>query len=1003
MGRFWTQGGIVNKRKIEWLIRALAGALAVAGVAGVRAQQPESAAPAVPESPPQEIVEVVVTGSSLPTTPDQVAVPVQALTAEQLQASGVDSNALEILRKEIPAFQGRSNAGTSNANNNNQNTAGGSQVQLRNLPTLVLINGRRAATSGIGAINGKNFVDVNQIPAAAIDHIDVLTDGASSIYGSDAVGGVVNFILKSDYRGFTAGTRGATANDYSEWSAYASGGSPVGAGNITATVNFSHTNPLFQDNRSFTSPLYGKTSGVPGTVNSAKDILNPALNTPSTTNPTGANATAGSIAALEANGTYTPTTPQAVSAAFDVSPYQTLLLKQNLLSLNSTFDLPLVERSRLALFGDLTVSRGKAWTQWFPVAATGTTVPVNAPYNPLTTTFPGVTFTYLPAPHLFFDTTTATRITGGLRGEITHNWTWETALVYSESDLKQEQTNLIFKPNLPLAIAGGFNTSGAPTVGGPDSQVYSGYSTSGPLVLQPALDPFARTAAVNPAALANLYGTEIINTVSQLKSWDGKIVGRLAALPAGELGLAVGASVRREALSGHADGNGRVTDPVSGKFGVNSQLWVGGTYADPFYSARTISAAFAEVRIPIAGEGWSVPGLRAFDLIAAERSEHYSDAGSSNVPKFGFRWQPFDKQLTFRGNYAKSFLAPNLFSEFGPTDTRQVGPAVIQGVFGNNYTGMPFNGEDGNNPNLKPATSSSKTIGFVFKPTRVSGLVVNADYSHIKLKGFQAGIGFNNIISSVNAQGSSSPYFADLAIGNFPGLSGASNPFTAPGQLLAYLTNPATGLGDPAKAANLFLIDRFQNNSALLEESWNLGVNYALTIGSAGTLSLATTGSIFNSFAFQALPANACGANTPPALAISCQPLQYAGNVTNSGVFGGTLPKYHFYTSFDWTYRDLTVGVANTYLSSVTDTGPNGNFTTFTGNPATSPQHVSGYTSWDVRAAYDYHKVRTAVGVNNLTNRMPPLAPRTFGDNNADVSTFSPIGRLYYATVGVSF
>jgi iron complex outermembrane recepter protein len=155
---------------------------------------------------------VTVTGSLLPTTPDAVAVPVIALDARQLEQNGVSTNALEILRKAIPSFAGRSNAGTSNANNDNQRTAGGSQLQLRNLPTLILVNGRRVANSGVGGINGKNFVDVNQIPAAAIDHIEVLTDGASSIYGSDAIGGVVNFILKSDYKGVSAGGRYGFAN-----------------------------------------------------------------------------------------------------------------------------------------------------------------------------------------------------------------------------------------------------------------------------------------------------------------------------------------------------------------------------------------------------------------------------------------------------------------------------------------------------------------------------------------------------------------------------------------------------------------------------------------------------------------------------------------------------------------------------------------------------------------------------------------------------------------------
>lgn len=967
----------MDKHKNPLLITVIAGA-AVLGLADAQAQQAGEAAAGSPAAQ-APLAEIVVTGSSIPTNPDAVAVPVDTLSAAQLEASGVDSNALEMLRKEIPAFQGRSNAGTSNANNNNQNTAGGSQVQLRNLPTLVLVDGRRVANSGIGGINGKNFVDVNQIPAAAIDHVDVLTDGASSIYGSDAVGGVVNFALKSDYKGLTAGARTANGTDYTEWNAFAVGGLPVGQGNITTIVNFTHTDPLFQSDRSFSSPLYGKTSALPGTVSGASDILAPLLDSPSARNPTGVNATAGSLAALVANGTYLPTSPSAVANAFDISPYQTLLLRQDLASLVSTFNFPLADRDKLALFGDVMVSQDRSWTRWAPVNVTGITVPAGAPFNPLTTAFPGVTFSYLPDTHDFYDWTTAARITAGVRGEFTPAWTWETAFVYSESDLEQDQTNLIFKPNLALAIAGGYNAAGQPVAGGPYSLEYQGFSTSGPQVVTPALDPFARAAGVTPGSLANLYGTEVIRAISQLESWDGQIVGRMPGLPAGDVGLAVGATVRREALSGHADPNGRVTDPVTGAYGVNSQFWVGGTFANPFAARRTISGGFAEVRVPLTSDQWNVPALRAFDLTGAVRSEHYSDAGNSTVPKVGFRWEPFDRQLVFRGNYAKSFLAPNLFSETGPTDTRQVAGTVIAGVFGPNYSALPFNGEDGNNPDIKPATSTSKTVGFVLKPNILKGLSVTADYSYIVLKGFQAGIGFNNILSSVNTLGSASPYFPNLAIGNFPGLAGASNPFAAPGALLTYLTNPATGTGDPTKAANLYLIDRFENNAELLEESWNLGATYTIPTDRAGIFTVGSTGSIFDSFNFQGLPGQAY--------------IQYAGHATNAGVFGGTLPKYHFYTTFDWGYEDFDLGVANTYLSAVTDTGPNGNL---------APLPVSRYSAWDARAAYSWGKFKAAVGVNNLTNRMPPLAPRTFTDNNVDVATYSPIGRLIYATVSVT-
>src|SRR5258708_14425399 len=175
----------------------------LAGVsARLTAQTPAAATSS--EAPAEEtvkLVEFIVTGTNIPTAADASDVPVMVLGPHDIEETGVNSNILEILRKKIPAFGGRSNAGNSNATNTNQNTAGGSQIALRNLDTLVLINGRRVATSGINGVGGKSFVDVNQIPAAAIERMEVLADGASAIYGSDAIGGVVNIILNSTYHG----------------------------------------------------------------------------------------------------------------------------------------------------------------------------------------------------------------------------------------------------------------------------------------------------------------------------------------------------------------------------------------------------------------------------------------------------------------------------------------------------------------------------------------------------------------------------------------------------------------------------------------------------------------------------------------------------------------------------------------------------------------------------------------------------------------------------------
>ncbi len=952
-----------------------------------------SEAPAASE--PAALEAITVTGSLLPTTPDQVAVSVISLDARQMEQNGISTNPLEILRKAIPSFAGRSNAGTSNANNDNQRTAGGSQLQLRNLPTLILVNGRRVANSGVGGINGKNFVDVNQIPAAAIDHIEVLTDGASSIYGSDAIGGVVNFILKSDYDGIKAGGRyGGATGDYKERSAYATGGMDAGGIKFTGTASWSKTSPLFQDAREFTSPLYNKTSSIPGVVafggSNPGAILAPGVNTPSAMNPTGTGATATSVNQLIANGTYVPTTPGAIAQGFDVSKYQTLLLGQELQSLVFTADSKLFGTG-IGVFGDLMLSRSKSFTQWLPVPAPNLTVPAGAPYDPLTTSFTGVTFDDLSRTKSFDNKVDAVRATIGLRGDIVESWTWETGFVYSQSELDQRQSNLLYKPNIPLAIAGGFDAAGNPVAGGAYSSVYSRYSLTGPRVIQPALDPFARGAAVNEAALANVYGTEAIRAKSELTSLDGRVTGSVFDLPAGTVALAVGASVRRETLSGGADANGRVTDPITGSVTGNAQQWLGGTYADPFKRHRDIEALFAETRAPITRSSMGIPGFAELDLIAAVRGEKYSDAGRSTVPKYGFRWQPFDKQVTVHGDYSKSFSAPSLYAEYGPTDSRQVGAGVIQGVFGSNYTGLPFNGEDGNNPKLQPATSTSRSIGILIQPNAVEGLKIAADFSSISLQGFAGGIGFNTILASINALGSASPYFNNLAIDNFVGGAGASQPFANPGALKAFLTNAVTGKGDPTQANRLYVIDQFRNLATLTEHAYSINASYVIPTERDGTFTLSTVGAIFTDFNFQALPGTAY--------------IQYAGTTNNaggSGGFGGTLPKYRFFTTLDWTYHDVDLTVSNTYVSSTVDTGVNG-----TSMP-TIP--VSSYVTWDARAAYDWHFggkdsrfMTFALGVNNIADRMPPLAPRAFLDNNADVSTFSPIGRLIYGTVSITF
>ncbi|HVC02222.1 MAG TPA: TonB-dependent receptor plug domain-containing protein [Steroidobacteraceae bacterium] len=964
-----------------------------AGATAAAAGPPDVAAP-----DQTSLKQVVVTGSLIPTNPDAVAVPVISLDAAALSRIGVAGNMLDTLRKALPDFAGRSNAGASNAQNHNQFTAGGSQIELRNLPTLVLVDGERVALDAVAGLNGsKDFVDVSQIPAAALERVDVLADGASSLYGSDAIGGVVNFILKRNYHGLSFGGHyGAADGGYSDRSYFVTGGTDFGPVNITATASISQTSPLWQYQRSFASPAYGVTPGVaiPGVVGGGAYVLAPGLNAPNV--PTGAAATAASYAQLASAGVYNATSATALSNAFDYSRYAMLLQSEKHENFVATINSKDLFGGRTRLFGDIMVSRNKvqstAWqAQGAPFSALSLTVPAGSPYDPLTSAATGVTFADSALPKGVFDTTDAYRLTAGLKGQLGGGWSWQTSLDYSESKLTEQDTNLLYKPNGALAVAGGYDSSGNPVAGGTYSKVFGGDSINNALVLQPALDPFA-VGGLPSAALANLYGTEVLNADSKLYSWDAHTVGTLFRLPAGKVSVAFGLNWRREEISGHADANGRVTDPVTGLVSGNDQNWVGGLYTDPFTHGRDDSAVYAETRIPLASARMRLPALHEFELLAAGRFEHYSDAGSNTTPKFGFRWEPIDAQFVVHGTYSKSFVAPPLYQAYGPFDLRTAPGSIAGSVLGANYADLAtnsFNAEDGANAALEPAVSVSRSIGFVFRPKRIEGLEVNADFSSINLYGFAGGIGFNNIFNSVNNLGSASPFFNNLGVGQFTNLGG-SDPFGAPGALKTFLTNPTTGLGDPAKLSQLYLVDRFTNLAVLRERSWSVGATYVLPWSRYGTYTLSTNGAVFDSFKFSdGIPGDAA--------------IQYAGNASDLGVFAGTLPKYRFYSTADWNFRSIDVTLANTYISSVEDAGLAG---TSPGIP------VSSYSVWDLRGAYDWRfgtnggqKLSLAVGVNNIANTMPPLAPRAFGNQhtNADIATYSPIGRLVYGDVTVSF
>src|SRR6202012_3563021 len=141
------------------------------------------------------------------------------------------------------------------------------------------------------------------------------------------------------------------------------------------------------------------------------------------------------------------------------------------------------------------------------------------------------------------------------------------------------------------------------------------YPSTTTYLIQPALDPFARSG-VNPASLANVYGTEVINTDSTLKGIDAKLVGSLFSVPAGKFDVAIGAATRKESLSGTPD-----QDSANLSTSAANHNWgAGGVFFDPFSKSRPIDSYYADTKLPIPSPTWNVQGLHALDLTLAVRS-----------------------------------------------------------------------------------------------------------------------------------------------------------------------------------------------------------------------------------------------------------------------------------------------------------------------------------------------------------------------------------------------
>ena len=646
---------------------------------------------AIRSETPHTVEELRVTGSHIRGA--RPAAPLVVLDRAALEGTGQTTLASAI--NSLPqVFGGQATEGTqaTRADISGSNTTFATGVNLRGLgptATLVLVNGRRVSGSG-----GKGeFVDLSTIPSVAVERVEVLLDGASAVYGSDAVGGVVNIILRKDYRGGEARLRVGAAADGGPAEGQlglALGRQWSGGGFFLSYEGYRRT-ALNADDRDFTAsadlrPFGGsdrrETFSYPGNILGVDPITRavvPLYGIPA--GQPGVGLTPGSFQA----GTINRQTPQLHS---DILPDQ----REHMLygSIHQAVG------PALELSGDVRYANRRARALLLPSIATLTVTSAN-PFFVSPTGASSQQIAYSFAGELP-DTISYRRVeslTGTLAADLRLSSSWSASgyVAYSREHDAVDAFGTI--QSLLLAEALG-NTPDRPETS--YSPARDGY-----------FNPYTGIAANRPAVLNAINsGFTLSRSVSRVTTANLQADGSLFDLPAGPLKLAIGAQARREEFA---------------STGLNYLSTLAPVPAAAIAGRRTVSALFGEIRAPLRA---STDAGGALEASVAARGEDYSDFGQSFNPTAGLLWSPTGG-LQLRATYGHAFRAPGLRD--------------LRALTFNSAITVPANGSSvlvlsrqGGNPDLHPETATTLTFGADIQSVQVPGLQLSATWFHTRFQ-----------------------------------------------------------------------------------------------------------------------------------------------------------------------------------------------------------------------------------------------------------------------------
>ncbi|HSG58505.1 MAG TPA: TonB-dependent receptor [Woeseiaceae bacterium] len=616
------------------------------------------------------VAEVVVTGSRIGRDADfQSPSPITTLDREYIENSGYLN--LQQMLEKVPAA---GNGTFSTRGNNQDSTANGaSAISLRGLgadATLVLVNGRRVAISAFAESVTTNFVDINTIPVSAIERVEVLKDGASAVYGSDAVAGVVNIVLRKNFEGleFTAGYGDTSDSDNSETIFNAIWGTGGSDGNVTLIFDYYKNGSLFNSERP-------KLATANQSARGGEDFRS-SRSFPGTFVVDGAQ-----IADPTCPADRVVTTDDGTLCVFDYGPFNVLTPESERTGL-----LLLANRSlggSMEMFSEITVQHNESIAQGAPTPlddSAGLTVPATHPNNPFETDNTIDVYRFRPVdanPRQWDIETDNLRMLLGLRGEF-GDWDWEVAASRGRSESLQtgDRTMGWVRTDLMQAEinAGNYNIFGT---------------------------------TFNSQEVIDRITTNLVRQgQSDLETYDATISGPVFDMESGPVMMAAGLEYREESIS----------DVPDDQF---QRGLIFGTESVSAAASRDNWSAFIEFAIPLADN---------VDLEIAGRHDDYSDFGSTTNPKVAARWDVNDN-FAVRGSWGQGFRAPSLAQVgLGPSQESLFFIDQFGCDAGNpgacnllDYV-IIFSG----NPDLEPEESENFNLGLTFNP--IDDLSVSIDY-----------------------------------------------------------------------------------------------------------------------------------------------------------------------------------------------------------------------------------------------------------------------------------